>query len=217
MQTIYIADALPLIAEGIQKALSTESGFCVSGVFSARTTLVEELRRRQPDILFLDMLLEGNAKRKEDRPFWSAFPEVKTILLCTEAELNLQLVRKSFTLGAKSCLLRCIPPAELIQAVQTVAGGNTYIQESVRRQISDEAMGIQLRKPIRFSLTRREKEVLRLIIEEYTTQEIADELFISFCTVETHRKNLILKFGVKNTAGIVREALRLHLYPEAVG
>ena len=62
------------------------------------------------------------------------------------------------------------------------------------------------------SLSRREKEVLKLILDEHTTQEIADKLFISFGTVETHRRNMLIKTGVRNTAGLVRTALEYELY-----
>ncbi|MCR9014596.1 helix-turn-helix transcriptional regulator [Aquiflexum sp. XJ19-11] len=67
--------------------------------------------------------------------------------------------------------------------------------------------------PAKHSLTKREKEILQLIVEEYTTQEIANKLFISFCTVETHRLHLIQKMGVRNTAGLVREAVARNIYP----
>ena len=62
------------------------------------------------------------------------------------------------------------------------------------------------------SLSRREKEILELILEEHTTQEIAEKLFISFGTVETHRRNMLIKTGARNTAGLVRIALEYELH-----
>ncbi|MCO6477059.1 MAG: response regulator transcription factor [Phaeodactylibacter sp.] len=87
--------------------------------------------------------------------------------------------------------------------------GKRSLSDNVKKLILEYSLGIGPKKK---KLTEREQEVLQLIIEEYTTKEIAKKLFISSCTVETHRLNIIQKLGVRNTAGIVREAMRMDLF-----
>jgi DNA-binding NarL/FixJ family response regulator len=120
-------------------------------------------------------------------------------------------VRKCLKNGACGYLLRSVTADELIQGIRTVLAGGIYIQESVRQEVLQVSLGLKKSRLESASLTSREEEVLRLIVEEYTTEEIAGKLFISLNTAESHRKNIIAKLGVRNTAGLVREALRMRL------
>lgn len=106
-------------------------------------------------------------------------------------------------------LLRQDPVSDFVQAISDVAMGKRSLSDNVKKLILEYSLGISPKKK---KLTEREQEVLQLIIEEYTTKEIAKKLFISSCTVETHRLNIIQKLGVRNTAGIVREAMRMDLF-----
>jgi len=106
-----------------------------------------------------------------------------------------------------NCTVDCIE-----DTLQSITNNNIYIDPRVRQYLTDYLLNTNEKKNNHRILTRREKEVLRLIVEENTTQEIAGKLYISCCTVETHRLHLIQKMGVKNTAGLVREALVRQLY-----
>lgn len=96
---------------------------------------------------------------------------------------------------------------ELLRAIRTVLRGERYFSEAVKRTYSESIFGSKGPAP-EARLTKRERDVLRLIAGERTTQEIADELFLSKHTVEGYRKNLIAKLGVRNVAGLVKEAIR---------
>jgi DNA-binding NarL/FixJ family response regulator len=121
------------------------------------------------------------------------------------------LVKSMIQAGASGYLLKNADKSVLIEAIRSVHGGEQFIQKELNEQLVAEA----LNKPVQSSyiprLTRREKEVLQLIIDEFTTQEIADKLSISPKTVETHRLNLLLKLEAKNTAGLVKIALQKNL------
>ena len=112
--------------------------------------------------------------------------------------------------GAKGYILKNSSKKELIQAIKAVyAGENYYSQEVTQNLISSMMPGKTVSSnPLFPKITRREKEILELIVDEHTTQEIADKLFISLSTVETHRANLLSKLNVKNTAGLVRIAMQ---------
>jgi len=114
--------------------------------------------------------------------------------------------------GANGYLLKNSGQQEILHAIKEVhAGRNHFDQEIINmmlnpnnhKQVKDESM-----HP---SLSRREKEILQLIIDEHTTAEIAEKLFISFGTVESHRRNMISKLGVRNTAGLVSAAYKYDL------
>ncbi|MEE4001432.1 response regulator transcription factor [Tenacibaculum sp. FZY0031] len=99
--------------------------------------------------------------------------------------------------------------SELLQAVQTILNGEKYFSQSVREAYMETIFN--KRKETSVMLTAREKDVLKLIAEEYTTQEIADKLFLSKHTIESYRKNLISKLNVKNLAGLTKYAIKLGL------
>lgn len=106
--------------------------------------------------------------------------------------------------GADGYLLRDTGPEELHRAIRSVLRGEGYVDPALQRP---EPTGPPPVDP----LTKRERQVLRLIVQEHTTAEIAEKLYISRCTAETHRAHILQKLGVRNTAGIVREAIRQEL------
>ena len=99
--------------------------------------------------------------------------------------------------------------SELLQAVETILSGEKYFSQSVKQAYMDNVFNKG--KDTMVMLTKREKDVLKLIAEEYTTQEIADKLFLSKHTIESYRKNLISKLNVKNLAGLTKYAIKLGL------
>lgn len=115
--------------------------------------------------------------------------------------------------GCKGYILKHGGKDELVQAIRTVHRGEQYISKVVSDTLIKSMMpGFDRRTSETIpQLTKREKEILQLILEEYTTSEIAEKLFLSLSTVETHRKNLLSKAGVRNTAGLVRVTLEQKL------
>lgn len=106
--------------------------------------------------------------------------------------------------GADGYLLRDAGPDKLHRAIGSVLRGNVFVDPDL------ESPSLPATRPTD-PLTKRERQVLRLIVAEHTTAEIAEKLYISRCTAETHRSHILQKLGVRNTAGIVREAIRQEL------
>lgn len=101
---------------------------------------------------------------------------------------------------------------ELLSAIRTIVKGEKYFSPEIKKAYTDAMFADKKEKEI--ALTGREKEVLKLIAEEFTTQEIADKLFLSKHTIESYRKNLISKLNVKNLAGLTKHAIKMGLLDE---
>lgn len=125
-------------------------------------------------------------------------------VLLLHAEDSQKAVKAYFQAGIKAYALPTISLERLRQGLNFLAKGQSFIDPALSQRWSTLTMGLCAPS---IKLTRREKEVLHLIVDEYTTKEIAEKLYISICTAETHRLNIIHKLGVRNTAGVVREAI----------
>lgn len=112
--------------------------------------------------------------------------------------------------GQGAYLLRDSKPLEFKRAITAIIAGEIYIDGQLRDCWLNRQLRLQT-SPSLTPLSKREQQVVQLIVTEMTTCEIAKELFLSPCTVENHRANILHKLGARNTAGIVREALRLKL------
>ena len=115
--------------------------------------------------------------------------------------------------GAKGYVLKNAGQDEVIDAIKTVNEGKMYLDDTVNEIVLNSVLkngSEKVTSPFP-TLSRREKDVLKLILDECTTQEIADKLFISFGTVETHRRNMLIKTGARNAAGLVRTAIEYDL------
>ena len=121
------------------------------------------------------------------------------------------IVRKMIRKGAKGYVSKATDIAQLEEAIRRVAAGEKFFGEQIEKILTDATAGKRIKKGFGVipELTEREQEVLEQIAQEKNTKEIADQLYISTNTVETHRKNLILKFDVKNSLGLVRKAIEL--------
>jgi len=124
--------------------------------------------------------------------------------------LSLKLVKRLLAAGAGGYLRQGAAPEHLQQAVSDVLAGTPFIDPELKLIWMNRQLNPKRSRDLD-PLTKRERQVLALIIREHTTDEIAEQLFISRCTAETHRGHILQKLGVRNTAGIVREAIRREL------
>ena len=138
-------------------------------------------------------------------------PEVKVLVLSMLREAS--LIKIMLKQGANGYLLKNAGKDEVLDAIRKVHEGQQVFSTDVLDAVMD-SFSQKTIKPITnpfLKISRREKQILRLIVEERTTAEIATDLFISFGTVETHRRNLLLKLNARNTAGLVKAALEYDL------
>lgn len=208
MKDIIMADSYPLILETAIAHLSKLPDINLLATCQTERELKAALERRQPDILILDLNMLSGDPLKYCRQLTSRSPMMKILLFGKITDI--QLLRKFFQIGVYGYLPRTARAQQLIKAVETLADGKIFVPDFFRNQLAEISLGIQANGS--GQLTNREKEVLKLIIDEYTTKEIAKKLYISSSTAETHRLNIIHKLGVRNTAGLVREGLMKGLY-----
>jgi DNA-binding NarL/FixJ family response regulator len=124
--------------------------------------------------------------------------------------VSLRLFKRLLATGLRGYVLRNVAVEQLREAITEVLAGRPYVDPTLKSNWLAQQLGQDAETHVD-PLTKRERQVLRLIVMEHTSDEIASKLFIGRCTVETHRAHLLHKLGVRNTAGIVREAMRRDL------
>lgn len=210
MLRIAIADDHAMFVDGIESILSSEVNIQVVDKCFDGASVFAMLKKRAIDVILLDINLPDISGIEVAKRLYTEFPDVKVIALSMYNEES--IVSEMLKNGAQGYILKNTGRAELVQAIETVASGQTYFS----KEVTETIMGSLLKKnsPKKSSmflvpkLSRREKEVLALICKEFTTPEIAEKLFISMKTVESHRANLISKLNVRNTAGLVKAAIQ---------
>ena len=204
MIRVGVTDDHQLILNGISDLLQSIDDIQVVGKWLSDAATRKGFEEEVPDVLLLDINLPDGDGIELCKVYKKEHPEMKVIALTTFNQAV--MVRNMIKNGASGYLLKDTTQEELISAIREVMEGKEYLQSKIKDILLQDALG----KPsVGYipKLTRREKEVLELVIDEMTTAEIAEKLFISPKTVESHRLNLIQKLGVRNTAGLVKEAI----------
>ena len=214
MINLCITDDHPLILEGLRMVLHDQQEIQVVRTCMSGEELIQYLDEGSlPDIILLDINMPGINGIQACAQIKKNHSGIKVIGLSMNAENH--LVKLMMKNGADGYLHKNSGADEIIQAIQDVMQGRIYVSEEISSNLLQAKNLAPLVSNSPFPrLSAREKEILGLIIEEKTTQEIAQQLFIGFGTVETHRRNIMIKLGVKNTAGLVRTALEYNLTRE---
>ncbi|HRD58897.1 MAG TPA: response regulator transcription factor [Ferruginibacter sp.] len=202
MITVAIVDDQEIILNGLQKILTDVPNIQVIAMYNNGDDLLNGLSTQLPDVLLLDIQMPERSGIELAAIIAKKFPSVKMIAL-TNVDVLMQM-KQMLQKGCLGYLLKDVSPQILISAIETVYTGEQFLNETLKKQLLTSLSG-QDEKQI---ITRREKEILKLILEENTNQEIANKLFLSLRTVENHRNNLLQKLNVKNTAGLVKVALQ---------
>lgn len=209
MIRVFITDDHEMYLEGLALLLGKQKDIEVIGTASSGKALLNQLRDLQTDILLLDVYLPDTTEEELLQQIRASRPELKVIYLTLLR--GTRYIHKLTRYNIQGYVLKNAPLEELLTALRTVQDGNSYFSKDVHIGDSNEdfrnTITIEDRQ-IDDILSRRELEVLKLICREYSNAEIAEKLFLSVSTVETHRKNLIAKLGVNNTVGLVKFALR---------
>jgi DNA-binding NarL/FixJ family response regulator len=202
MIKLAITDDQVIILNGLQKILADVKNISITGVYNNGDELLEGIAKVQPDVLLLDIQMPGKSGIELAAIITKQYRNIKIIAL-TNIDVITQ-IKKILQQGVMGYLLKDANPETIIDAIETVHGGEQYIQEQLRQQLLHSLSASNAKQIV----TRREKEILQLIVDEFTNQEIADKLFLSLRTVENHRNNLLQKLDVKNTAGLVKVAIQ---------
>jgi two-component system, NarL family, response regulator NreC len=212
MIRVFITDDHEIYLEGLALLLGKQDGIEVIGTAVSGKDLLAQIQGLQTDILLLDVYLPDIGEEELLQGIRASRPELKVIYLTLLR--GTRYIHKLTRHNIQGYLLKNAPLGELLTAVRTVHDGGSYFSKDIhigdREEDFRNTITIEDRQ-IEDILSRRELEVLKLICKEYSNAEIAEKLFLSVSTVETHRKNLIAKLGVNNTVGLVKFALRNNL------
>ncbi len=213
MIKLLIADDHEMFVDGISSILSKERDIQVVASCFDGLSVFKILYQRDIDVILLDVNLPGISGIDVAKRITKEHPHVKILALSMYNEHS--YIKEITKHGALGYILKNTGKKELVRAIRTVYMGEKYFSEAVMNTIVN---GMLHKKNQRKTgsllipkLSRREQEVLDLIVKEYTNQEIADKLIIGLKTVESHRRSLMSKLGVRNTAGLVRITLEKHL------
>ena len=206
MLRIVIADDHQIVIDGLKHMLDSETDIEVVGEANDGGQLVGLLQRVDADVALVDIdmpVMNGIAACKA---IIQAHPNLKVVALTMMHEAS--IIRKMLEAGAQGYLMKNTGKNELVTCLLAVHAGKTYYSREVSDIILNNISGAGNNQANPFPrLSRREKQILQLVINEMTTGEIATELNISFGTVETHRRNIMHKLGARNVVGMVRIAL----------
>jgi DNA-binding NarL/FixJ family response regulator len=209
MIRVFITDDHEMYLEGLALLLGKQEGIEVVGTAQSGKDLLSRLNDIQTDILLLDVYLPDMGEEELLQSIRASRQDLKIIYLTLLR--GTRYIHKLTRHNIQGYVLKNATLDELLTALQTVQNGSSYFSKDINIGDRDEDFRNTITiedKQIDEILSRRELEVLKLICREYSNAEIADKLFLSVSTVETHRKNLIAKLGVNNTVGLVKFALR---------
>ena len=202
MTTLIIADDHKMFRDGIVSLLSDEKNIKIIGQASNGEEVIQLLKKTAPNILLLDIempkmdgfdTLRGLSKLK-----------INTKVLILTMHKSAEFVKNVFRNGAAGYLQKDAGKETLVEAIRQVMESGTYITDSTSRLVMESFMERNKNSQI----SPREKEIIQLLSDGFTTKKIAEKLFISPHTVETHRQNILLKLGLKNTAELIKYSIQ---------
>lgn len=205
MIKILIADDHPALREGTANLIIQESDMQVIGQADDGAELCKLLQELLPDLILIDINMPVMNGLEAMREIKIKYPAIKIIVFTQYDEKR--FVKRVIKSGANGYLLKNAARVEIVKAIRMVIEGGMYLSSGLPNVFSDSKSSKPKSDYFFAELTSRELEILNLICQGKTSHEIAEALFISFNTVESHRSNILLKVGVKNTAGLVKWAL----------
>jgi len=211
---ITIVDDHPMVISGLKNMLGPFEHIQVISSFPDGEALLEGLKIKQPDVLLLDILMPGMAGAEVAEIICRTYPDIKILAITSlNAPVHIKTMMRR---GCKGYLLKNTDQEVLVKAIESVCRDEIFIEPELKELMLQNMLNFKAKeapapKGKMPALTRREKEVLQLIVQEYSNQEISEKLFLSVRTIENHRFNLQQKLEVKNTVGLVKIAIQMGL------
>ncbi len=201
---VFIVDDHYMVVEGIHSLLQHENSIEWVGHASNASSCISFLQNNTTDVILMDINLPDKSGIDLCKDVKKINPGIQVLALSTFNQQS--FIEKMLESGASGYLLKNATQEELMEGIKTVVKGKQYLSFDAATALRQAPENSHV--PV---ITRREKEVLGLIANGMTNGEIAQQLFISIATVDTHRKNLLAKFDVKNTALLIKMAVQMQL------
>ncbi len=206
--SVIIADDHTLFINGLRMLLQNEPDVEILNVAADGKELLSLLHAYTPELILLDINMPGINGLEALKRIKAYHPKIKVIMLSTYNEE--QLIEKAKAGGADGYLFKNVDKTELLSAMHTVKQGGTHFPQKITH-VANSAFDEPDPFLKQFQLTKREMELLQLIKQNYTNQQMADRLFLSIYTIETHRKNIMQKLQLKNPVELTRFIMQYNL------
>jgi two-component system, NarL family, nitrate/nitrite response regulator NarL len=202
--SVLVVDDHPMVLEGMRSMLSQFGFVTLAGTAASAAEAIDLIKQEQPDIVLTDINMPEISGIELAQKIKAEFPAVRVIAMSTFKERS--YISQMIQHGAAGYLLKSASREEIEEALLSVYEGQLYMSINLNMEKSElkEMKNIPV-------LTSREKEVLQLIADGSTNPQIAEKLHISLHTVDSHRKNLLTKFNVNNTALLIKLAAKGNL------
>lgn len=209
MINILIADDHQMFIDGLKALLRREKNIHIAGEVSNGLDALAFIKKQQPDLLITDISMPGMSGVELTRQVKQLYPEVKVLVLSMYNDR--EIVGEILMSEAEGYILKNTGRQELINAIQRIADNSTYYSNEVLNIMMTRLKRQKAIEKNTAQLTTREIEIVKLIMEEYSSEEIAGKLFISKRTVDTHRKNIIQKTSTRTLVGLIKFAIENNL------
>ncbi|MBK9290719.1 MAG: response regulator transcription factor [Bacteroidetes bacterium] len=208
---ILIADDHKLFAEGLAALIATIPETENAGIAGSALEALSILRSRKVDLLISDIQMPGMSGLDLVKEVKQKFPDVKVLVVSMYCEP--EVVEEIFDAEAEGYILKDATYQEFSSAIRQILDNGTYFSNKVMEMMLRRIKKEKKQKNNLVQLSPRELEILQLIIQEYSSEQIAEKLFISKRTVDTHRKNILYKTNSQTLVGLIRYAFENGLVP----
>lgn len=208
---VLLTDDHSLIRHGVAAMLSDVDDIEVIGSVPSGEDAINTVREARPDVILMDILMGGMTGIEATRWIKNDDPTIKVVML--SMEISREYVSAGIQSGVDGYLPKDIDKETLVQAIRTVFSGGRFFNDAIMKLVFEDFYSREkLKTPATVKLpndlTKREYEILGLVASGRTNKEVADALFISVKTVETHKTNVLQKLGLRNTAELIKYAIK---------
>jgi len=210
--TVFLVDDHTIVRDGLRYLLEAQKNIRVVGEAPDGREAIRKVRRLRPDIVIMDILMAGLNGIEAAGQICRECPATRVIMLSMQS--SSESIVRALKAGASGYLLKESAGRELVNAIHEVHAGRRYLSPKVSEQVIGACLNRaeEMRDPLA-TLSRREREVLQLVVEGRTSAEIADTLFLSVKTVETYRSRLMQKLGIRDIPALIKFAIQHGLTP----
>ncbi len=211
MIKVAITDDHAIVVDGLRNVLKNYPNIMITGMYRSGMELMQGIQHEAPDVLLLDLQLPDQTGYEVAKEVLKDYPSLR-ILVFSSIESSL-VVQDMMKAGCRGYLQKTTTNKELlVRAINEVYQGKIFLEPELQQQLLENVLETNSKNhSLSKQLTAREKDVLKLIAHGYSNQQIADKLYVSLRTVESHRYNLLHKLDVKNAIGLVKAAMQMGL------
>ena len=203
---IGIIDDHQVVINGFCSMLANYSHLKVIITATNAYHLLDSLQHQKPQVIFTDIQMPEQDGITLAKTIKKSYPQIKIIAFSTFDDTH--YIKQFMRTAGSGYLLKNAAPETIVAAINTVLEDKEYIDDNLKNLLLNESLSGKKRSIFEIPLTIREREIIKMIADGLTSQQIADKIFISHRTVEKHRLNINAKLEVTNTAGLIREAIK---------